>query len=286
MSLPGVKVLLQGDGGTGKTFSLGTAVEWKSKEGKSLQCHYMAFEAGAESLAGYFLDPPDRGGKGLDKLPDNLHITTVKPPTASWDALASNVNLINTLSLSALKKVTDPSRSKYDQFEKFLRTFNDVTSDDGRKWGSVDKWGTDHLIAIDGCTGLCRAAGQSVTGGKIDKDQSDYGLMMGLIEEFLRRITDAGTRCHFILLAHIEPEMDETGGGRKLTISVPGRKLAPKIPPMFSDVIAPKRLGREFVWDTEDPNIILKTRNLPISAKNKPDFRVILDSWQRRGGVV
>ena len=195
MSLPGVNVLLQGDGGTGKTFSLGTAVEYSEK----LQVHYMAFESGAESLFGYFLDPPGRGGKGLKSLPPNLHVTTVKPPAASWDSLAENTKLINTLSLGALKKISDPNRSKYDQFEKFLRTFNKVTDDEGKEYGSVDSWGSDRMLVIDGMTGLARAAAQSVIGGKIDRDQSDYGLMMGLIEEFLRRITDASCRSHFVL---------------------------------------------------------------------------------------
>jgi hypothetical protein len=286
MSLPGVKTLLQGDGGTGKTFSLGTAVEWKHPiSGKQLQVFYFAFEAGAESLAGYFLDPPPRG-KGTKELPSNLHIITVKPPSASWDSLAENVKLINTLSNSALRKVTDVNRSKYDQFEKFLRTFNDVTDDKGQKHGSVDKWDADHFISIDGMTGLCRAAAQSVCGGKIDRDQSDFGLMMGLIEEFLRRITDASCKCHLALLSHVEPEIDEVNGGRKITVSVPGKKLAPKIPPMFSDVIACKRLGKQFVWDLEDPQYVLKTRNLPIESKLPPNFGQILDSWARRGGVV
>lgn len=281
MSLSGVNVLIEGEGGSGKTYSLGTAIEYSPK----LQVHYMAFESGAESLAGYFLDPPPRG-RGMKSLPENLHITTIKPPAASWTEMAENTRYINTLSLGALKKMTDPSRSKYDQFEKFLRTFNDVTDDSGKKYGSVDSWGTDRMIVIDGATGLARAASQAVTGGKVDKDQSDFGLLMGLIEEFLRRITDASCRCHFVLLAHVERETDEVLGGSKITISIPGKKLAPKIPPMFSDVILAKRIGKKFVWDTEDSNAVLKTRNLPISAENPPTFKTILDSWSQRGGVI
>ena len=279
--LSGVNVLIQGDGGVGKTHCLGTFVMWNPK----IDCHYFAFESGFESLAGFFLDPPPRG-LGMSSLPPNLHITTVKPPTASWNDLAENTKYINTMSYSALKKMGDPNRSKYDQFEKFLRTFNDVTSDDGRKWGALDKWGPNKAVFIDGLTGLGRSAMQAVVGGKIDRDQPDFGLAQGLIEEFLRRITDASCKCHFVLLTHIEREIDEVNGGSKITVSVPGKKLSGKIPPMFSDVILAKRVGKEFWWDTEDPNAVTKTRNLPIESKIKPDFKIILDSWQRRGGVV
>jgi hypothetical protein len=65
-----------------------------------------------------------------------------------------------------------------------------------------------------------------------------------------------------------------------------GKALAPKLPAMFSDVILAKRVGREWFWDTEDPTADLKTRNLPISTKIKPDFKCILDKWKSRGGVV
>ena len=67
---------------------------------------------------------------------------------------------------------------------------------------------------------------------------------------------------------------------------MPGQKLAPKIPPMFSDVILCKRLGKQFVWDTEDPQAITKTRNLPIESRNPPTFKTILDTWVQRGGVI
>jgi hypothetical protein len=281
MSIPGIKTLLQGDSGTGKTYSLGSLVEYSP----SLHVHYFAFESGVETLIGFFKDAPPRG-RGLKELPKNLHITTIKAASASWSDLADNVRMINTLSYGALKKVTDTNRSKYDQFEKFLRTFNDVVSDDGEKFGPIDQWGPNRAVVIDGLTGLGRAAMQAVVGGKIDRDQPDYGLAMGLIEEFLRRATDASSQFHFIVQAHIERETDIVNGGSRITISTLGNKLWPKIPPMFSDVVLTKRLGREFFWDTEDPQAVTKTRYLPIASKIPPNFKQILDAWIQRGGVI
>lgn len=281
--LPGVNVLIEGPTGTGKTFSLGTLVD------TGIHVHYLAFESGTESLRGYYLDEyllngakNPRFGKGL---PPNLHITTIKAASASWKEMADAAKLVNTLSYESLKKASDPNRSKYDQFEKFLRAFNDVTDDDGVKYGSVDEWGTDRALVIDGMTGLGNSAMASVIGGKVDKDQKDWGLAQNLTENTVRRLCD-NCRCHFVLLAHVDREADPLGGASKITISTLGAKLAPKIPAMFSDVAMSVRLGKEFFWDTENPLADLKVRNLPISAKIKPDFGQIIERWKARGGVI
>lgn len=124
----------------------------------------------------------------------------------------------------------------------------------------------------------------AVVGGKFDKDQKDWGLAQNILEGTIRRLCD-NCRCHFILLGHVEREADPLGGSSKITISTLGAKLAPKIPPMFSDVILSVRLGKEFYWDTENALADLKTRNLPIAAKNPPDFGKIIEKWKSRGGA-
>jgi hypothetical protein len=270
----GVNVLIQGPAGTGKTHSLGTIADYSP----DLHLHYFAFENGAESLRGYWTD---RG----KPIPPNVHIFTIDRATASWLEMADQVKHVNTLSYEALKKSTDPNRSKYDQFEKFLRTFNDVREDstEGSRFGSVDTWGTNRVLAIDGLTGLGQAAMQAVIGGKADRDQKDWGLAQNLLENLLRRLCD-NTRCHFVLLSHVDRETDLVMGGSKITVSTLGAKLAPKIPPMFSDVIMAKRNLNKWYWDTVDPQADLKTRNLPWSDKIEPNFAAIFDKWKSRGG--
>lgn len=271
-ALPGVNVLLEGPTGTGKTHAIGTLVD------TGLKVFFFAFESGAESLVGYYTD------RGLP-VPPNLHICTVRSGTASWNDMADAAKQVNQLSYDALKKVNDPNRSKYDAFEKFLRSFNDITDDTGAKHGSVDKLGPGAAVVVDGCTGLGNAVLKAVIGGKADRDQKDWGLAQNLLENFLRKLCD-DCSCHFVLLAHVERETDPVLGGSKITISTLGRALAPKIPPMFSDVILSTRLGREFYWDTENPQADLKTRNLTISTKIKPDFAQIINKWRSRGGVA
>jgi len=265
---PGVNVMLMGPAGTGKTHSIGTLVE------TGIEVFYFAFESGTESLLGFWAD------RDLP-IPANLHIIRVKTPSASWLEMADSVNLVNKLSYEALKKVTDPNKSKYNQFEKFLRTFNDVVDDKGGRYGCVDSFGVDKAIVIDGLTGLGNAAMKSVVGGKADRDQKDWGLAQNLLENFLRGLCD-NCICHTVLIAHVEREVDVILGGTKISISTLGVKLPPKLPPMFSDVILCVRNVNKWYWDVSNPQADVKTRNLPLSGTNPQDFALIIDKWRNR----
>lgn len=270
-TLPGVNVLLMGASGTGKTHAVGTLVD------TGIEVFYFAYEQGAESLLGYYLD----NGKAV---PQNLHICTVKAPTASFLEMADAVRLANTLSFDALIKQVDGSRAKYNQLEGFLRNFNDVVDDQGNHYGDIAKWGADRALVVDGLTGLCDSAMKACIGGKFARDQKDWGLAQNMVEGILRKVTSEGL-FHFVLIAHVERETDPNGGGLKLMASALGKALAPKLPAMFSDVILTKRIGREFFWDTEDPAADLKSRNLPIAAKNPPTFLTIINKWRVRSGL-
>ncbi len=271
----GVKVLLEGPTGTGKTHSIGTLVDYGAKHG--IEVFYMCFES-PEALLGYWTD----FGK---PVPKNLHIHQVQAGNASFVEMAASVKQVNTLSYETLKKITDPNRSKYDQYEKFLLNFNQVRDDQtGQTFGCVDNWGLDRALVVDHLTGLDNACMKAVIGGKADRDQKDWGLAQNLEENLLRKLT-ADCRCHFFLAAHVERETDMILGGVKLTVSTLGKALPPKLPPMFSDVVLTVRNGATWFWDTANPQADLKTRNLPIGDKIKPDFAQILDKWRSRGGL-
>ncbi len=62
--LTGVKELLEGPSGTGKTYALATLVEWGKKN--STDIFILFTEQGLETLLGYWVD------KG-QPVPDNLH---------------------------------------------------------------------------------------------------------------------------------------------------------------------------------------------------------------------
>lgn len=272
-NLAGVNVLLEGSTGTGKTHSLGTLVD------TGMECFYLGLESGMESLLGYWRDH----GK---PVPDNLHWHDVKSSDVGFKTMIDSAKRINTMSNEALGKIQDTDKSRYNSFIKILEALNDfVDARTGNHYGSVDSWGTDKCLIIDALTGINIAAMSLVVGGKPIKSLVDWGVAMDQIEKLLRSLT-GDCRCHFVLLSHIEREIDPVLGGTKITVGTLGVKLAPKVPPMFSDVILTKREGTNYLWSTADASADLKTRNLPLSEKIKPDFKQIMDKWKARATTI
>ena len=269
ISLAGVNVLLEGPAGTGKTHSIGTLVD------AGIEVFYLMFEPGLESLLGYWTD---RG----KPVPANLHWHQIKAPKAGFNELAEAALRVNTLTFESLTRLPDTNRSKYNQFESFLRCLADFKDDrTGQTFGPVDDWGTNRALVIDGMTGMGLAALSLVIGGKPVKSMQDWGMAQDQLERVLRMLCDH-CPCHFVLLAHVERETDQILGGIKLMTSTLGKALAPKLPTMFSDVILSVRAGDKWTWDTASALADLKTRNLPIAAGLQPDFNQIIMKWKRR----
>jgi hypothetical protein len=271
-ALPGVNVLLMGPAGTGKTHSLGTFVD------AGIDSFYIGLEPGLESLLGYWTD------RGLP-VPPNLYYHYVEAPKASFAELMDSATKINTMTLDSLAKMPDPNRSKHNRFVGILQALNNFKDErTGKEFGAVNTWGADRCLAMDGMAGLARAAMSLVVGGKAVSNQSDWGIAQSQVERLIHMLTD-GCRCHFILIAHVERETDAVLGGIKLMVSTLGKALAPKLPPMFSDVILAERKGSNFTWNTGSAMADVKTRNLPIAENLAPNFKPIIEKWRSRGGL-
>jgi len=268
-SIPGVNVCLMGPSGTGKTYSVATAVE------AGLDVFLLSLEPGLEALLAYWT----KQGK---PIPPNLHWHVIKGQENSFLDMADMARRVNTSSLEVLAKAADPNRGNFTQMENIFRAMNDFPDDrTGEKFGSVASWGTDRMLVIDGLTGICAAALSLVVGGKPVRSQSDWGIAQQQVETLLRKLCD-GCKCHFVLLSHLEREVDPVLGGIKLMASALGKALAPKLPAMFSDVILTAREGNKWHWDTANAQADLKTRNLPIAGNIEPDFRAIVRKWTAR----
>jgi hypothetical protein len=178
----------------------------------------------------------------------------------------------------------DMQRHINNPFEQFLRCMVNFTDQrTGEQFGPVDKWGPDKVLVVDGLTGMSDFAMTMVVGKKPVKSQTDWGIAQDALYRTLKTFTDT-CKCHFILLAHVEREVDEVQGGTKVTVSTLGKKLPPKIPPMFSDVILSVRTGNKWSWSTANTLCDLKTRNLEVADNIIPDFSLIINKWKSRGG--
>ena len=145
--LAGVNVCLIGPAGTGKTHSIGTLAD------SGVETFVIMLEQGLESLLGYWTDRSK-------PIPENLRYHKLAAPTASFAEMIKNAELINTMGLDSLSKMTDPNKSKYNQFVGLLKALSDFPDDrTGKKFGAV--WRQAHrslvFIAKIGVCGSCAA---------------------------------------------------------------------------------------------------------------------------------
>lgn len=265
-ALPGVNVLLMGASGAGKTYSIRTLIN----QGITPFC--------------VFTEP---GFEVLGDIPaDKLHWHYIKPADTAWKDMIDSASKINTLSFESLTKLTDINKRGYGQFIDLLKSLNDFKCDrDGKSYGDVCRWNTDRCLVLDSLSGVNIMAMNLVVGSKPVKHMGDWGIAMDNLERLIQKLC-VDTQCHFVLIAHAERETDEVMGGSKIMAGTLGKKLAPRLPRFFSDVILADKTGAKFTWSTAAVGADLKARNLPIADGLPPDFGQIVANWKKQGGTV
>lgn len=265
-TIPGFKTLLIGDAGTGKTHSLRTLVD------AGLTVYAVFTEPGMEVVA----DIPS----------DKLKWTFLSPSTVSWEKMYDSAKKINTVSFKALADMPHINKGDHSEFLTFINALAYFKNEreDEESIGAVDNLDQSSVLWIDSLSGLNTMAMNLVAGSKPVKSPGDWGVAMDNLERLLMKLTN-DLRCHVVVVGHMERELDEMTGGNALMVSTLGKKLAPKVPKMFSDVIHAKREGTNFTWSTVTPNTTLKARNLPWDDKMQPSFKPLYENWLRRNNA-
>lgn len=261
-SIPGFKTLLIGEAGTGKTHSLRTLVD------EGLTVFALFTEPGMEVVA----DIPS----------DKLHWRYISPSTVGWDDMKASAKKLNTMSFKALADMPHINRGQHAEFLTVLEELSNYKDDrTGKEFGAVDNLDQSSVLWIDSLSGLNTMAMNLIAGSKPVKSPGDWGTAMDNLERLIQKLTQ-DLKCHVVVTAHMEREVDEISGGNTLMVSTLGRKLAPKLPPLFSDVIHAKRQENEFTWSTVTPNTTLKARNLPWADKMDPSFHTLYQHWLKK----
>lgn len=263
-------ILLMGGVGTGKTDCLATIIE------AGLELFVVGTEPRyIESL----IDSITRRGLPIDKL----HYASVAPITVGFDSLIKSAELVNDLSYEGLSQIKSGiEKKKYNQFVKLLQTlYNFKCERTGQTYGSVDTWGSDRCLVIDSLSGVNIMAKDLMLGSKPTAAQGEWGVAMDTEERLINKLC-ADTKCMFVLTAHVDREPDEVSGASKVTVGALGKKLAPKLPRFFSEVVLAHREGSVHWWSTTMVGHDLKKRVLPYSDKIEPTFRPIIEAWRRR----
>lgn len=264
--IPGFNMLLIGASGAGKTTSIKTLIA------KGITPFVVFTEPGQEVLS--------------DVPKEKLHWHYIPPASQEWGAMIETAGFINKLTFEAITKMADSKRSQYDQFVDLLTSLNNFKCDrTGESFGDVCKWGTDRAIVVDSLTGVGIMAMGLVVGGKPVKGPGDWQVAMDLVEKLFQKLC-MDTQAHFLLIAHAERELDEIAGGSRIMASTLGKKLAPKLPRFFSDVVLADKQGTKFTWSTAALGADLKARNLPLADGLAPDFAQIVEKWGKQGGLI
>lgn len=264
-------VLLMGAPGAGKTWSIITLLQ----AGLEVFCIFTD-AGGYESL----VDACEQNSVDMSKL----HWHYVPIATASWGELIDMGKKINAMGYEDLSKIkSGVSKAGFGkQFFELLDCLSNFKDDrTGETFGPVDQWGPERCLVVDSFSGVNKIIWNMTVGAKPAAHQGEWGVAMNAEEHLLDKLTGA-LNCFFVLTAHVEREVDEAAGTTKLMVGALGRKLAPKIPRNFSEVIFAYHEGDSFHWSTATINVDTKNRALPISSKLDPDFRPIVEAWKRR----
>jgi hypothetical protein len=154
----------------------------------------------------------------------------------------------------------------------------DVMITQGR---NISQFGYESLSTMKSGPGINVMAIDLILGGKVTAHQGEWGVAMAAEEKLILKLC-GDLKCFFVLTAHIEKEPDIVSGVPITMVGALGKKLAPKLPRTFSDVILAQKEGDKFTWSTAAVNVDLKSRSLPIKDGLEPSFEQIVKVWKER----
>jgi hypothetical protein len=268
-------VLNMGPPGSGKTDALTTFIE------AGIELFVIVTEPdGAASL----IDAIARRKLDLSKL----HWATCIPTTMGWEALEDMTKTIGSMGFDQIQNIKSGIGKTHtrEPAMKLLSLFKNFVDDrTGTSYGPVDKWENSRALAIDSLSGLSLLSLMLAIGYKPAAHQGEWGVSQNFIEQLLNKIS-GDRRCFFALNAHVERETNELTGATQVMVSTLGRKLPPKIPRFFSEVVLSKRTvaanTATFTWSTVDMQADLKNRSLPLSPTLQPSYVPIVRAYQKR----
>lgn len=269
--------LLIGPAGTGKTWAVHTLLA------AGLEVRMLATEHSAPNRVIQAVRTMEKDPAKQDEMLKRFDWKFISPAPPKWASLKESADVINRLSLEDIAKMrTGIAKSDGKQWIEVLNTCAEFHSDkDGEILGDVTEWGPDCAFVIDGLTGINTMSRNLTVGLKPNPAPGEWGVMQGNILTLVNKLA-SDCKCFFVCIAHVERENNEVTGISQVTVSTLGAKLAPKLPPLFSNVIYAQRAKDVFTWSTAALGVDTKAGDLPIQDNLRPDFTPIVQSYQAR----
>lgn len=265
LELSSPSILLLGDSGTGKSHSILTLLE------NNIETFYCALEPNA-------LDTPLLRITE-QKLPiENFHWIKAPPRVSSMQNMSKMLDAVNRAAdMSSLtqSKGYDQKR-KCESFAKLVRNMVDFEDErTGQKFQDVESWGPNRAIIFDSNSGLCDIARQHVAGLKPQLTQPEYGVTQEIVYQLISALCSYD--CIFVLTAHLERTQNEVSGDIETSLNAIGKKLTPRLPRLFSDIVLCQRDENRYTWTTVRNKYTVKHRFLPLGENLEPSFKPIVD---------
>lgn len=272
-------VICMGPPGSGKTYALATLIK------AGLEVFVISTEPdGVASL----IDACEAQDVDINKL----HWASCLPAPAGWAALEDMVTTIGTMGFEQIQNIKSGvgKSSTREPASKLLNSLKNFKCErDGKSYGDVSKFDDTKCLVLDSLSGLSMIAWMLTLGYKPAAHQGEWGVSMNFVEQLLLKMT-SDRKCFFVMTAHVEKEINEMTGVGQTMVSTLGRKLAPKVPRYFSEVVLANRTIKDtksvFTWATVDAKADLKSRSLSVSTVLSPDYAPIVNAYRRRVQVI
>jgi len=261
-------MLLYGESGVGKTYCTRTLLD------AGFKVRFLAAENNAITGTEIAMnDWKKQHNKPISEEQYALMIPS-RPKRTLQDLVTSQENFIKK-SLDAQYKSADPKRKDYTRYLEVLKaTVAFTDSRTGKVYGSVDDWGEDTVLIVDSLTILCEAIKQSVIGGKLAVSQPEWGVMQGILVEFLRQLTE-DLNCNLVVIGHPVKEEDPVLGITRIYPANLGKALNNILPTYFTEVVWAFRDKKKFYWSTDHKQAVTRNTLLPIEERMEQDFRLL-----------
>lgn len=265
--------LLQGEIGTGKTTALISAIP------AGLELFVLVTEGrGVESL----LDEASDAKIDMKKL----HYTQVTPGPPNFDSLEQMAKMVGNLDHESLSKLSSGiDKPKTQQYILLIQRMKKFIDQHGKDWGDISAFGDDKMFALDSLSGVSELARDLTVGYKPTMHLGEWGVAMQMEFKLMSALTNS-IKCFFTLTAHLDKEPNQITGGEDVTMAALGKKNAPKIARMFSEIVTATRVGAgdktKFYWSNANLSTVAKHRALPLSSTLEPNFKQIVDIYRAR----
>jgi AAA domain len=225
---------------------------------------------------------------------DKLHWSYCPPAIMGTSAMRDMITTISSMGFQQVQDIKNGIAKGNDTRAAALKILNLVSNfrceRTGMDFGPINRWEPDRALVIDSLSGLSMIAWMVTLGVKPTAHQGEWSVAQNCIEQLLLQIT-SDRNFFFVLTSHVEREVNELTGVTQTMVSTLGRKLAPKIPRFFSEVVMAKRtlIGTnqaKFQWSTLEAQADLKNRSLPMSPDLDPSFVPIVKAYHKRKAFV